>query len=210
MGIVIEIDHRERNAGVFEILHAKEGFVVEEKRLSIGDYFVNRRVTVERKTTRDFVVSIIDGRLFSQASRLRRHTEAPLMVVEGADLFRTGYEIDPQAIKGAIVSLSVSWQIPLIFSRSPQGTAEILMMAGFQDAKYYDAALKRTGRRPKRVQTRRLYLLQGLPGVGPATAKRMLAHFGSVEKAITAGEEALAEVAGIGRKKAARIREVVS
>ena len=28
-------------------------------------------------------------------------------------------EIDPQVIKGAIVSLSVSRQIPLIFSKSP-------------------------------------------------------------------------------------------
>ena len=89
MGIVIEIDHRERNAGIIEILRAKDGFVVEEKNLSVGDYFVNRRVTVERKTTRDFVVSIIDGRLFSQASRLKRRTEAPLMVVEGVDLFHT-------------------------------------------------------------------------------------------------------------------------
>lgn len=98
----------------------------------------------------------------------------------------------------------------MIFSRSPQGTAEILAMVGFQDVKYCDEALTRMGRRPKRVLTRRLYLLQGLPGIGPTTAKRMLAHFGSVEKAIIAGEEKLAEVTGIGRKKAARIREVVS
>jgi len=28
----------------------------------IGDYLINKHVAVERKTTRDFVISIIDGR----------------------------------------------------------------------------------------------------------------------------------------------------
>ncbi|MBI2471714.1 MAG: hypothetical protein HYV59_10800 [Planctomycetes bacterium] len=209
MNIFIEIDYRERDSGITEILRAKENIIAEEKRLFIGDYLINRHVAVERKTTRDFILSIIDGRLFSQASRLKRHAEVQLMVIEGTDLFSTGYEIDPQAIKGAIVSLSVSWQIPLIFSKTPDGTAEILVMAGFQDVKYQDEILKRAGRRPRRLLTRKLFLLQGLPGIGPKMAKRMLEHFGSVEKVIAAGEHELSCVAGIGRKKASVIREIV-
>ncbi|HHT9116035.1 MAG: hypothetical protein HY607_03710 [Planctomycetes bacterium] len=62
MNILIEIDYRERNAGIIEILRTKENVVVEEKRLFIGDYLINKHVAVERKTTRDFVISIIDGR----------------------------------------------------------------------------------------------------------------------------------------------------
>src|SRR5574340_690163 len=160
MSILIEIDHREKDAGIIEILRAKEGIAVEEKRLSTGDYLINKHIAVERKTTKDFILSIIDGRLFSQASRLKRHAEVLLMIIEGTDLFHSGYEVDPHAIKGAIISLSVSWQIPLIFSKSPDGTAEILIMAGVQNVKYYDEILKRMGRRPKRMQTRKLYLLQ--------------------------------------------------
>ncbi len=209
MNIFIEIDYRERDSGIIEILRAKENIIAEEKRLFIGDYFINRHIAVERKTTRDFILSIIDGRLFSQASRLKRHAEVQLMVIEGTDLFSTGYEIDPQAIKGAIVSLSISWQIPLIFSKTPDGTAEILVMAGFQDVKYQDEILKRAGRRPRRLLTRKLFLLQGLPGIGPKMAKRMLEHFGSVEKVIAASEHELSCVAGIGRKKASVIREIV-
>jgi len=129
VNILIEIDYRERDIGIPEMLR-KSNIMVEEKRLFIGDYLINKHIAVERKTTRDFAISIIDGRLFSQASRLKRYAEVQLMVIEGTDLFYTGYEIDPQAIKGAIVSLSVSWQIPLIFSKSPEGTAEILVMAG--------------------------------------------------------------------------------
>ena len=209
MNIFIEIDYRERGGGILEILR-KSNITVEEKKLFIGDYLINKHIAVERKTTRDFVISIIDGRLFSQASRLKRYAEVQLMVIEGTDLFYTGYEIDPQAIKGAIVSLSVSWQIPLIFSKSPDGTAEILVMAGIQDVKYRDEILKRAGRRPRRLLTRKLFLLQGLPGIGPKIAKRMLEHFGSVEKIIAASEHEISCVEGIGRKKASMIREVVT
>ena len=66
------------------------------------------------------------------------------------------------------------------------------------------------GRKPKRIQTRRLHILQGLPGIGPKIAKKMLEHFGSIETVITASEEALANVEGIGKKKAVKIREIVS
>ncbi|TVM00163.1 MAG: multidrug MFS transporter [Candidatus Brocadia sp. WS118] len=172
------------------------------------DYRINNRI-VERKTTKDFVVSIIDGRLFSQASRLKRHTETPFMVIEGIDLFHTGYKIDRQAIKGAIVSLSVSWQIPLIFSKTPCGTVEILIMAGMHEAQCGNDLLRRVGRKPKRIQTQKLYLLQGLPGIGPRTAKRMLEYFGSVEKVFAANERELACVEGIGKKKAVKIRGIM-
>lgn len=70
------------------------------------------------------------------------------MAIEGIDLFHTGYKVDRQAIKGAIVSLSVSWQIPLIFSRTPCGTAEILIMAGMHDAQCGNDLLKRVGESP--------------------------------------------------------------
>ena len=98
----------------------------------------------------------------------------------------------------------------MVFSKSPDGTAEILVMAGIQDVKCRDEILKRAGRRPRRLLTRKLFMLQGLPGVGPRIAKRMLERFGSVEKVIMASEHELSCVEGIGRKKASLIREVVT
>lgn len=70
--------------------------------------------------------------------------------------------------------------------------------------------LQRYDRQPKRLASRRLYVLQGLPGVGPALANRLLLHFGSVEHVITADHTLLMEVRGIGAKKAQRIRRLVS
>ena len=52
-------------------------------------------------------------------------------------------------------------------------------------------------------------MLQGLPGVGPALAHRLLLEFGSVERVVTADEASLVKVRGVGAKTAARIRELV-
>lgn len=82
-------------------------------------------------------------------------------------------------------------------------------MAGMHDAQCGNDLLKRVGRKPKRIQTRKLYMLQGLPGIGPRTAKRMLEYFGSIEKVFSANEKELACVEGIGKKKAGKIREII-
>src|SRR6266508_2687183 len=76
-------------------------------------------------------------------------------------------------------------------------------------AKSDPAALKRYDCKPKRLASRKLYVLQGLPGVGPALANRLLVQFGSIQAIVAANEEALIKVPGVGRKKAARIRELV-
>jgi Fanconi anemia group M protein len=209
MNVRIEVDYRERPSGILEVLRNRTGVIVKEKKLSIGDYLINGHITVERKTTKDFVISIIDGRLFSQASRLKKFAEKPIMVIEGRDLYHTGYAMDSRSIKGAITSLSIAWYIPVILSKDLCGTADFLVMTGIQDVEYQSLYVKRLGRKPKRIKRLKLYILQGLPQIGPKTANRMLEHFGSIEKAITANESELARVEGIGRKKAAMIRKMV-
>jgi ERCC4-type nuclease len=69
-----------------------------------------------------------------------------------------------------------------------------------------------SGERPVRIrgkQALQVFLLTGLPGVGAARAKSLLAQFGSVEAVICASEQALAEAEGIGRRTAQRIHWAV-
>lgn len=209
MNVRIEVDYREKPSGILEVLRNGNGVNVEEKRLSLGDYRINNHIIVERKTTKDFVSSIIDGRLFSQASRLKQFAQKPIMVIEGRDLYHTGCAIDPHAIKGAITSLFTTWYIPVIFSRDISGTGDFLIMTGIQDIECHVQYGKRPGRKPKRKRRLKLHILQGFPQIGPKIANRMLEHFGSIEKAITAEENELAIVEGIGRKKAAMIKNIV-
>ena len=53
-------------------------------------------------------------------------------------------------------------------------------------------------------------MLQGLPGVGPDRAVRLLGHFGSIEKIVTAAGDDLERVEGIGAKTSQAIRELLS
>ncbi len=68
--INIIADDREHKSEVIKSLMGIENVEVCIRRLGIGDYQVEKRVIVERKTLKDFAISIIDGRLFKQMIRL--------------------------------------------------------------------------------------------------------------------------------------------
>jgi Fanconi anemia group M protein len=194
-------------SGVIELFSGEDVYL-ETKKLSFGDYVVNDTVTVERKTARDFLISIIDGRLFSQLSRLKNHSNCPVLLIEG-NPFKTDLDFDPLAIRGALVSTQTMWYIPVLFSKTKEQTKDLLLMIARQDEVLTDVVQLRAGYRPKRLRTKQLYVLQGLPGVGPQIAKRLMHHFGTVSKVMAAPVAELMEVEGIGTKAAAKIRTVL-
>ena len=117
-------------------------------------------------------------------------------------------QIHPHALKGAMASLAVMWRLPVLLARDPEDSLAILRFLACQ-LRNSNGGLKRYDRKPKRPASRKLYMLQGLPGVGPALAHRLLLEFGSVERVVTADAEQLMRVRGVGRQKAERIRELV-
>ncbi len=68
--VYIFVDDREQAGAVPAALARRRDATIEVARLSVGDYCVQRRVLVERKTAADFAASLIDGRLFRQAAAL--------------------------------------------------------------------------------------------------------------------------------------------
>jgi DNA excision repair protein ERCC-4 len=204
----LRVDPSERNAAVLRLAQKCEDFDVRMVHLPIGDYFIDSGVVVERKTYADFATSLVDGRLFPQAAALARSPHRPVVLLEGPKPLRMP-DVHPHALKGAIVSLAVMWRLPVLHARDPEDALRILRVLAQQTGNSEQRILRRYDRKPKRVASRRLYMLQGLSGVGPALAQRLLITFGSVERVVTADEESLAQVRGIGLKKAARIRELV-
>jgi ERCC4-type nuclease len=91
----------------------------------------------------------------------------------------------------------------------PEETARLILFAARQGRLHASGALPRKGRRPRgkaRIQSR---LLQGLPGIGPERAHRLLERFGTIEAVVTAPVEALAAIPGIGKVTAETIRWAV-
>ncbi len=205
----IVADDRERPSGIVESLRTHDGVTVSVARLKTGDYLVDESMTVERKTFPDFCQSLVDGRLFQQAVRLASSPGRPLMIMEGASKDPMAFGLRREAVQGAWVTLTFILGLPLLYSRDPEETARLIVFAGRQWTERRKGGVKRTGYRPKGRRKRQAYILQGLPGIGPIRAERLLDAFGSVEAVFAAKADALAAVPGIGKAGARAIREIL-
>ena len=118
--------------------------------------------------------------------------------------------IRDRSLQGALISLSLVFGIPVLRSLDAEETSRLLI--------YTASQLKRVGenihpeyrRSEKRLQSKKLRVLQTLPGIGPEKAKVLLQEFDSVERCLQASVESLARLPGIGTKTAESIREIVS
>ena len=111
-----------------------------------------------------------------------------------------------EALLGAVVSLTLIFDLPVLRSRDPAESARLLIYAAQQLRRDASDALPRRGKRPKGKRRIQLRVLQGLPGIGPDRAAALLERFGNVQAVMTATPEALVGVDGIGEKIAWRIR----
>ena len=159
----ITADYREEASGLVDLLKKEDVFVEVEKVL-YGDYIINDSISIERKTANDFLVSIIDGRLFKQLSNLKKYCVNPILLIEG-NPYETDLKFDPMAIKGALISAQVIWYIPVVFSQYREDTRDILMMIGKQDEAYIDVVPLRGGYRPKRLKSKQFTLTLQKPRV---------------------------------------------
>ena len=98
-------DDREKRSGLIKLL-TDEGMDVIIRRLPCCDYIINNEISIERKTGRDFLVSILDGRLFKQARIMKKSLPRPLFLVEG-NPFHVDMDFTPESIRGVILSLQV-------------------------------------------------------------------------------------------------------
>lgn len=94
----ITVDYREKASGLID-LFIREGISVEIKKVPYGDYIISNSITIERKTAKDLLISIIDGRLFSQLSNLKKYCINPILLIEG-NPYKTDLNFDNMAIKG--------------------------------------------------------------------------------------------------------------
>jgi len=207
-GIVVYVDSREMKSQVPKYL--KElGVNVEVKTLDVGDYIVSEDVAVERKSANDFIQSIIDGRLFDQVKRLTEAYIKPVIIIEG-QLYGIR-NVHPNAIRGALAAVTIDWGVPILFSSDAKETAQfIYLMAKREQEDRRKEVAVRSEKKALTLADRQRLIVEGLPYVSATLAKRLLRHFGSVERVFTAKESELMEVEGIGEKIAREIRRVIT
>lgn len=202
----IEVDDRECWGPMIRLLQQSPEFRVTVTRLRLGDYLLDNHLLFERKTLADLVRAVVSGRLFSQALRPAAAPLRSAMILEGtsATLAESGMSWD--AIQGALITVNLFCGLPLLRTRTPEETVRTMCYAARQGRSFATGALPRPGYRPRGKQARQLFILQGLPGIGPERARRLLARFGSAEGVVRAHAEELRSVRGIGKEVAEKIR----
>lgn len=203
----IAMDARESN-DYFTLLSSL-GANVQVQTLSIADFILSQRCAAERKTRDDFESSIIDGRLFEQAKRLKETYEKPLLIIEGNS--HQNSRIQKSALLGAYAALMTDYSIPLFFTRDSSSTSQLL----YSIAKYEQISQKN----PLRVYARKKSstksqaqqaIIESLPKVGPKLASALLFHFKSPKNIFTATENELESVPGMGKIRAKLISDTIN
>jgi len=205
----IIVDIREHRSGVSHALK-KNNVFIEPKHLDVADYIISSRIGVERKEVGDFLSSLIDGSLFSQLQRLRHAYSRPILIIEGEGLY-TKRRMKQNAIFGAFVSIIVDYGVSILTAQNEQETALFLTMIAKREQKEHGKPIAIRGSKPEmNLSKRQQYIIESLPQISAVMAHRLLNHFGSIRALITATEEELQEVQGVGRQIAHDIYMVIN
>ncbi|WP_225335833.1 DEAD/DEAH box helicase [Halomicrobium urmianum] len=212
-GEAVEIvaDQRELDSTIARDLSTREGTETRLETLAVGDYVLSDRVAVERKTVEDFLDTLTGGdrSMFEQVGDAARHYARPVVVIEGEDLYGAR-NVHHKAIQGALASLTVDFGASVLRTNGEDETADLLETVATREQEESDREVSVHGEKQSKTLTEQQeYVVASVAEVGPVTARTLLEHFGSVEAVMTAGEEDLLEVEGIGDVTAERIREVV-
>jgi len=223
--VMITIDHREGNSTLPAMLKL-HGHEISMENLPIGDIRISDRILIERKSARDLVDSLIDGRLIHQARRLHSAAARPLLIVESLETQR----VHPNAVQGAMAWITLDLGLPVLMTGSPEQTARFISVAAKREARIMDLLLthsRRNNSEPDKnaiqaasaeimaiiggqdnegilskkweneVLQKRVKIISDLPGIGPETAKRIMRVCGDIMGLCELSEQSLAQIDGV-------------
>jgi len=178
------------------------------KSITPGDYVIGN-IGIERKSVSDFHQSIIKRRIFDQVCRLREAYEKSILIVEG-DLYSLFDERGFKQYLGALASIIIDFDTPVIFTRNKVETAYMLRSIWVRMVKEEKQTIVRF--KPKIISEdeRKMFILQGFPDVGPKLAERILEKFGTLRNFFNASISQLMSIEGIGERKAEEIYKLIN
>ena len=222
MPVRIVVDERERNSNIPELLK-NAGAIIDFTQLKVGDYIVSSETAIERKTVRDLVSSIYDGRLFLQCSDLVKYYQKPLLIVQGniAELAESPEDTEEADVKlhaermllayDALITVAMEFRIPIIHTPSAEHTAQLLVTLvnrSLREGKAKGPLLRKI-KKENPIYIQQLSVLASLPGVGEKLAARMLKKFDTPIRALNASVAELSIIPGFGLMRAERMRKVL-
>jgi Fanconi anemia group M protein len=209
--VEIVVDQRELDSNIAKDLSTREGVETRLETLAVGDYVLSDRVAVERKSVSDFLDTLTGGdrSLFEQIGDLSRAYARPILILEGGGIYEER-NVHPGAIRGALASLAVDFDVSVLQTRDEDDTAELLDTIATREQTERERSVSvHGGKSAKTLAEQQEYVVSAIADIGPVTARTLLEEFGTVEAVMTAREDDLLEVSGVGSVTAERIRDVV-
>jgi ERCC4-type nuclease len=203
----ITADLFERASGLPALLE-RAGACVDVRPLHVGDYDLGSGVLVERKAVADLHGSLIGGRFWGQVGRLRSAARVPCLLVEGPHLRGP---VATAAVRAALLAVSDLGCV-VVRSTSRSDSAEWLVSLARRGCTQAPSRLR--PRYAQRAQPAAAdvpqAMLAAVPGLSVVTARALLTAFGSVQAVLTASEDELRTVRGMGPTRVRALRRAVS
>lgn len=136
----VVVDVREFRSALPSLLHGNSILIVPCQ-LTVGDYVLTPDICVERKSVRDLIASLRNGRLYNQTETMLQHYKNPLLLIEfdenksfTFDAFTTAatpgttFLTDIGFSSSGTVSTSVSASSSLVNPSSPKSAQHLLVL----------------------------------------------------------------------------------
>ena len=205
---MIIIDKREKNSMVVaELIEKKQE--IKLNHLKVADYIIGN-IAIERKTISDFVNSMINKRLLRQMEELKQYPKQ-LLIIEGVEdiaLYEIG-KINPNAIRGMILSILLDFQISIILTKNSEDTAKFLILLDKRQKKKPKQISLMAKKRAFSLEEQQRFVLEAFPGIGPSTSKKLLKKFETIKKVINAKEKDLIK-AKLNKNKIEAMKKIIN
>lgn len=191
--IKIIVDIHEKDSLIIAELKSNKEIELEIKSLKIGDYLIGETI-IERKTTGDFIHSMLSKRLIEQLNQMKQYKQK-LLIIEGdiLDLYRKDTKINPNAIRGFILSILTNQKADIIFTKDDKDSADYLITLAKQQLKPKTLSSLHS-RIPKTKGEQKKYILEAFPNIGPKTSERLIKRFKTLNNIFNASEEDLKDI----------------
>ena len=207
--VLVEVDHREPEA-IDAMIARAPNTEVRRLHLPLGDFRINGRILVERKSVPDFAGSVQSAHLFDQAQRMSFDPQTVGFVIIEGNVFGEPIGMLASAITGAISCLSNVQGMNVFQTLHLEHTAYVVAKIGQHDKNGLGYELPLRKDKAKALIDAQRYVLEGVNGISAELANELLRHFGSLRAVFSATESQLKAVKGMGPKRIKDLLEVAT